>query len=188
MIEWFQHLDQRLFHQINQVWTHPILDQFFVTITLAHKNHYFLYYILPVILIFWFYKERTRALKILLCLGLSILISDGLSHRVIKPLIKRPRPQHVQELTGAILKLDYSPGGYSFTSNHATNNFAGAMVLSAFYPQLRVIFFAYAALVAYSRPYVGVHYPSDIFCGALLGILLGFLLNRYLFTRWIRNE
>lgn len=168
--------DIALFQKINLTWTHAIADSFFVFITLAHKNPIFLYGILPCILAFWGYRDRSRALKIFMVTAVTIAASDALSHRVIKQIVKRPRPHHVASVTHSQLKLGYSPSGYSFTSNHASNNFAGAYILSRFYPGIGFFLFLYASLVAYSRPYVGVHYPSDILAGALLGVIIGWIL------------
>jgi undecaprenyl-diphosphatase len=67
---------------------------------------------------------------------------------------------------------------YSFPSGHATVSFACAAVLAAALPRLRVPLFALAALIAFSRVYVGVHYPSDVVGGAALGILIAIALRR----------
>jgi undecaprenyl-diphosphatase len=68
-----------------------------------------------------------------------------------------------------------TPLDLSFPSGHAATSFAGATVLSAFVPRLRVLFYVLAALVAWSRVYVGVHYPLDILAGAVLGTAVGLL-------------
>lgn len=177
--------DVFLFQLVNQRWTHPVLDDVFVWITLAHKRPEFLFGILPAIIVFWVYKDRQRALKVIFALAVTVGLVDNLSHRGIKPYFERPRPHHVTAETQADLKLDYSPSGWSFTSNHAANNFAGATLLTFCYPTLGPALFLYAFLVAYSRPYVGVHYPSDVAAGALLGLIVGLLLYRFLFARFL---
>jgi undecaprenyl-diphosphatase len=67
-------------------------------------------------------------------------------------------------------------GGLSFPSSHAVNNLAAATVISHYFPLQRWYWFGFASLVALSRPYVGVHYPSDIVAGGLIGVGIGFLI------------
>lgn len=77
----------------------------------------------------------------------------------------------------------------SFISSHATTHFGIAMFIYAtlrdFAPYWMPLFFAWAAIIAYAQVYVGVHFPIDIFCGALVGCLIGFLISR-LFNKYIR--
>jgi undecaprenyl-diphosphatase len=68
-----------------------------------------------------------------------------------------------------------TPLDLSFPSGHAATAFAGATLLSAFVPRLRLLLYVLAALVAWSRVYVGVHYPLDILAGAVLGTAVGLL-------------
>jgi undecaprenyl-diphosphatase len=68
-----------------------------------------------------------------------------------------------------------TPLDLSFPSGHAATSFAGATLLSAFLPRLRLPLYLLAALVAWSRVYVGVHYPLDILAGALLGTVVALL-------------
>jgi undecaprenyl-diphosphatase len=65
---------------------------------------------------------------------------------------------------------------YSFPSGHSATSFACATVLSSFAPRLRVPFFLLATLIAFSRVYNGLHYPTDVLAGALLGVLTALLL------------
>jgi undecaprenyl-diphosphatase len=67
--------------------------------------------------------------------------------------------------------------GFSFPSGHATTSFCLATVIAMRYPKLRYPIFILAIIVALSRPYVGVHYPSDILIGAVLGIFIGYIVT-----------
>jgi undecaprenyl-diphosphatase len=68
------------------------------------------------------------------------------------------------------------PSTHSFPSGHAASSFAGATVLAAVVPRFRVWFFVLAGAIAASRVYNGVHWPSDVIAGALLGVALALLL------------
>jgi len=103
----------------------------------------------------------------------TIALSDQLSSSFLKFLIDRPRPCH--ELANVHLLVGCG-SGYSFPSSHAVNNFAAAMVLSYFLPRWTWAFFCYASIIAFSRIYVGVHYPSDVLAGAIIGLAVGFVV------------
>ena len=85
-----------------------------------------------------------------------------------KVIVQRHRPYEHQ--------LGPATSSYSFPSGHAATSFACATVLSAFAPRRRVAFFLLATLIALSRLYNGVHYPTDVVAGAFLGVLTALLL------------
>mgnify|MGYP005853450771 CR=1 FL=1 len=107
-----------------------------------------------------------RRPAVLLATGGSLLVAELLA-RAVKEAVGRDRPpEHVPGLD----PLVGVPGSPSFPSGHAASSFAAALVLSRFYPRLAVGLFLLAAAVAYSRVYVGVHYPLDAAAGAALGL------------------
>lgn len=111
---------------------------------------------------------------------LGILVLDQAGHRVFKELIGRPRPY---EVLSDIHKLVGSGGG-SFPSNHAMNNTFIALVLSAWFPHLRRLWWSLAILIMFTRPYCGVHYPSDILGGAAIGYSAGYVTLMLVRNRW----
>lgn len=110
----------------------------------------------------------------------GILALDQAGHRLLKELIGRPRPYMVLP---DIHKLVGSGGG-SFPSNHAMNNTFIAVILSAWFPHLRYLWWSIAALIMFTRPYCGVHYPSDILGGFAIGLSSGLLTLRFVGSRW----
>ena len=109
----------------------------------------------------------------------GIILADYTSAQILKPFFQRLRPSH--ELIDEIRLLVSRGGKYGFVSSHAANMYAAATILGYFYSQHKKIFFTIAALVAYSRVYVGVHYPGDILFGGLLGYGLGWMV----LTFWV---
>lgn len=101
---------------------------------------------------------------------LVLTLSDQVSSSLLKPLIGRVRPCFAVEGARLLIKQSRS---FSFPSSHAANNAALALFFSIKYPRLKWIFIAVTLLVGYSRIYVGVHYPSDVAGGALVGMACG---------------
>jgi undecaprenyl-diphosphatase len=163
--------DRWLLLKINRDWTSPFLDQAMPLFTDLHRVPWFLYGVAPAALALWLWKGRKQALKVLVVAALAIGSGDMLAHRVIKPWAARPRPERT--LGPAVFMRAPANGAYGFPSNHATNMAAAAAVLSAAYPGGTVVFALIAAVVAYSRVYVGAHYPGDVLGGLLLGALVG---------------
>ncbi|HPR31696.1 MAG TPA: phosphatase PAP2 family protein [Prolixibacteraceae bacterium] len=174
--EWLNQIDTRLFLFLNGA-NSPFFDTFFTLFT--SKEIWVPFYLVVLLLIFR--KYRTEGLWIFLFIVLAIVLNDQLSG-IIKDIVQRIRPSHEATLAGKI-NLPAGAGGlYSFVSSHASNSFCLAVFLSLLIRQKStgIFLFAWATLTAYSRVYVGVHYPFDILAGALLGGLIGWGLYRLL--------
>ncbi|MEO0403415.1 MAG: phosphatase PAP2 family protein [Bacteroidota bacterium] len=138
---------------------------------------------IPVYLLFfyWVFKHQKTAKRIaitVLGLALTITIADMVSYRVFKKGVKRYRPSHntiIGPKTHVLPGLDgeiYTGGKYGFVSGHSANYFGIAlfMFLATGRKRKRTWLFLWAALIAYSRIYLGVHYPGDIVGGMLIGL------------------
>ncbi|MFM8771966.1 MAG: phosphatase PAP2 family protein [Candidatus Kapaibacterium sp.] len=130
------------------------------------------------------YRSRTeggnRPILCAVVLVLSVAAADQLSHRLLKETIQRARPyqtlSEVHQLVGS--------GGGSFPSNHAMNSAIIAVILSTFFPRLRIVWWSYAAVIGFSRMYCGVHYPSDVLGGYVIGVLWALLVLNVVRHRW----
>lgn len=174
---WYQSIieaDRALFLLFNARLSHPVLDFLFVHITDAA------FWIVPGIIgvAVLIMLERKRAVLII---GLSLItvgISDPLCCRIIRPAVHRMRPCDARApIAGGRFLLGHKRS-LSFPSAHAMNSFAQAALFSLLYRRLFVWIVAsgIAALVAFSRIYVGVHWPIDVASGAVLGAAVGGLV------------
>ncbi len=168
MAHFLYSIDVQIFYFINHTLANPVFDKFFPFIT--NFNNWIIVYV-----IFWFFlfiyggrKGRIAAIGILLL----ITASDQLSSNLLKNLFERIRPNNVLP---DVRLLVGATSSYSFPSSHAVNNFAIATFLAKIYPKYKWMLFTIASLVAFSRPYVGVHYFSDILAGAVIGAFLGYI-------------
>lgn len=190
MFETLEHIDRSLFLLINS-WHSVLLDDaMFYVSQIWIFAPLFLYWLFLV-----YRKEGAKKLLILLAFtGLLILLTDQTSNQT-KHAVKRYRPTHNTEIMEQVHTVNgYRGGQYGFFSGHASNTFGIATLLFfmlASRPMwFRLICFLWAGLTAYSRIYLGVHYPSDIFVGALVGIVWGliiFELMQYTFNRYFHE-
>lgn len=114
------------------------------------------------------YRKETRWIGIF---GFVVMLADVLIvNGLLKPLINRPRPFQVYDLSPLISP----PIGSSFPSGHAASSFAVAVYLYCWDIKYKNVYIWMAVVMAISRLYVFVHYPSDVLVGALVGSLIGF--------------
>mgnify|MGYP001148252409 CR=1 FL=1 len=130
-------------------------------------------------------KYGLRAIQWVVFTLLAVGLADFICGRVLKPQVGRRRPSHEASLQPALhLVRGYAGGIYGFPSNHAANSAAIAFSVSIALRRRLTGWIAggWALLHSYTRLYLGVHYPTDILAGWLLGILLTGGL--YLLAKW----
>jgi len=119
---------------------------------------------------------RRLPVRALVSLALALLLASVAVDRVLKPLVGRHRPFVTAP---DIPVIGDRPADASWPSGHAANAFAGAYVLSAVAPQARALWWALAFAIAYSRVYVGVHYPYDVIAGGAIGAVCAAIVMKW---------
>jgi undecaprenyl-diphosphatase len=168
MIDFLYSIDLSVFYFFNHTLSSGSLDRFFSIIT--NVNNWYIAYV--ILLGISFFKGGKKGKIAAVGVIILILFTDQTSAKLIKELFERLRPCNA--LTDVITPLGCT-GSFSFPSNHALNNFAAAAFYYRLFPKLKWILFITASLIALSRVYMGLHYPSDILGGAILGFIFGYL-------------
>ena len=168
MPELLDSADRWIFHLFNRTLTNPVFDV--VMPFLTDINRWSLPFIVIVVGVLIFGPKRARA--VLLVALILIGLSDYLTSGIMKPLFGRLRPCKDLDIVRLLVRCG---GRYGFPSGHAANSFAAAVWLSGHYRHAKPYLLALAGLIAFTRVYVGVHYPIDITAGAAIGSGLSFL-------------
>ncbi|MBM3432962.1 MAG: phosphatase PAP2 family protein [Bacteroidetes bacterium] len=171
-------LDHALFRRINQDWIHTNLDPLLVWI--RHSIHWIPLYVALLIWAVW--KFRWTGLYWFGAGGLAVALSDLIGNYGFKHVFERLRPCNDPSMqAGLRLLIDQCGNGFSFVSNHATNHMCLAFFV---WVSLRErighwgwIGVLWALSIGYAQIYVGLHFPSDIIAGSLLGGSVGTLMG-----------
>lgn len=178
MADFFFSIDRSIFYFVNHSLQNVLFDALMPILTDLNKKPIAIVVVLA--LWAWLLVKGGKEGQIgAILLVVAVVMSDWVSSVLLKSLFERLRPCHVLPDVHLLVSCG---SGFSFPSSHAVNNFTGAVVLSRYVPKGRWYFFVFAAAEAFSRVYVGVHYPSDIMAGSGIGLCLGYL-TVVLFTR-----
>jgi len=178
VLERLREWDEAGFHLINGSLRNPIFD-----LLMPFVSNKWNFAIPVAVLLIYVLLFRPRRARLVVIFAIAvILLTDATSH-ILKDLFQRPRPFHpLGDATHLV--------SFSFPSNHASNMFALATFLSYNYSRSGLLCFPLAALVGYSRIYVGSHYPFDVLGGALWGVLIGLLgaaaVQRLMRSAWVQ--
>jgi undecaprenyl-diphosphatase len=168
-------LDARLFLAINHLPHTRLLNRFFYTITFIFTGGAAWYALMAVLL-----AIRPRlGWRIVRDSLLPLVIATSLVEHPVKRYFRRRRP--FIDVIQAIV-IGKKPGTWSFPSGHSATAFAGAWLFSRYFRRLRPLFYTIASLVAFSRIYLGDHYPGDVVSGSTLGVLFA-MCFRWLLRR-----
>ncbi len=179
-------LDRELFFFVNNRLSTELFDQIMPVLTDLHQQPIFWLLVASIVVLSIFKPVRKSSAKTplldrdvrsariekwakgLVILALSMGLSDLIAYRAVKIWVQRERPEAAGVST--ILRT-HSHSGYSFPSNHAANNFALARTTQILVPGYAIAAYGFASVVAFSRVYVGVHYPLDVVGGGLIGFI-----------------
>ncbi len=183
----FHAVDLHVLYLINQTWSRPWLDPVMARVSdFGTTAKCFVALVVVIALVFGKFRGRLLVVMMAACL----LVGDGVIDNFSKPLFNRPRPNetepHLRVLSIREVKESTPHAvavGRSFPSGHAFNNVALAMVGCAIFGRWALWLWLWAALVSYSRIYVGAHYPSDILGSCLVSLIYSFYIIKG--TEWL---
>jgi len=188
LIEKIEQIDRQLLFAINDA-NSPFLDTIMWWVSKPAFGIPF--YLLFVFLLYKYFGWKS-ALIIVLSTGAAVGLADLSAKYLFKEMFERFRPSQNFEIKGQLHYVNnYHGGMYGFVSSHAANMFSIAILLGLWLKKkIRYslhFLLIWAALIGYSRIYLGVHYPSDVLCGALLGMSIAFLMYKVIIKAKLIN-
>lgn len=176
-IEWFD-WDRQFLLFLQEHVRNSALDPIMKTVTMLGNAGWFWLVLIAVLLIF----RKTR--KIGLASLTAIVVNFVINNLLIKNLVSRMRPY---EAVLGLERIIEKQSEYSFPSGHTSTAFAVSCMILFMLPKekkwIGIIFLVLAAVISFSRLYVGVHYPTDVIAGALGGFLISLVLYLLIFRR-----
>ena len=172
-----EQLDHSVLYFFNITIANDVLDGIMKFLT--NVRHWIPVYVLACIYLIW--RHKWYGVRVVVAVALLAGIADLVTNQLVKQLFERPRPCALdaggQPLIAWLRLPDGGRGGFSMPSSHAVNNFAAVGFFVVLFPSLRtaIILFGVALLIAVTRPYLGLHYPSDMLVGAGFGLSAGYL-------------
>ena len=185
MLEQLLHYDEELFLYLNNLGT-PFWDDFWLVVT--NKLTFIPLY---AVLLYLIYRQLGwKALLLLIVVIAAMITFTDQVTNLFKDGFERARPCRADGIMDFTRFVVERCGKYGFFSGHSSNSMAAAvfagLLLKPYYRYLIFILLFWSAMVAYSRIYVGVHYPLDIICGMAFGALAGF--GFYKFQAYLRKH
>ena len=195
MLEQLIHIDTEILLAING-WHAPWADRLMWII--SAKATWIPLYVLLIGLLIWRYRKPAptaakwlqkvpACVVMIVVIVLAVGVADFIASGILKDLVARPRPTRVPELEGVLhLVNGYRSGRFGFVSSHAANTMACALLFSLIWRNkiATIGLMLWVAMNCYSRMYLGVHYPTDILGGLIVGSLVA--VAAYWFCRWCR--
>jgi len=179
MLETLNQLDQELLLFLNSFHS-PFFDSFMFLI--SGKLVWAVFYLAIIVQIYRTYGWK-NCLYLVVTIALVITCCDQMASGFLKPTFERFRPSRSPEISHLVHIVNgYTGGRYGFASSHAANVFGLATFVSLLFrnKKLSIFLFSWAALVSYSRIYLGVHYPGDIIVGTGIGLFFGYIIYKLL--------
>ncbi len=186
MIETIVEFDKQLFVYLNGLGSQPF-DWIWLGLTHILSN----VTVYLFCLVYLIYKSGIKHSTLILGIGLLLVLATDQSTNFSKDIIQRLRPCYEPSLEGMVRLVKPSCGGkYGFFSGHASNSFGLAvlfgLIINNYSKWIPILLVFIASLIAYSRVYIGVHYPIDILVGSAFGSLYGYLFFRL--YRWLKSK
>ncbi len=171
MLEHLLQIDRQVFLFLNSM-NSPLFDK----LMFAISGRVIWAPLYLAILIYLGARYKRKFYLILLFIIIAVTLADQGSVQLFKNVFHRLRPCHEPSLEGLVHLVDGKCGGlYGFVSSHASNSFNVALLSLMFIKKrwYSIGILIWAAVIGYSRVYLGVHYPGDVICGAILGSFIG---------------